>query len=391
MQLNWRYATKQFDPKRKIGVADWALLEEALRLTPSSGGLQHRNAGGPHVESGNQRQRTVMRNWTQVEIMRITGKSLVRKTSHITATRKVLAVIAGIGLHLCVGFVWAADIPLPPVNLGDTSFEDGIAFPGWLVEETMGYYHAGQFNDHQGNKISGSNKATTQSATTHVAYLSKLRLLGGFYGAEFLLPLADVDLDTSFGPNERERGVGDLIVSPFILQWTDHKLFGMPYFHRFVCAVTLPTGKYDRDRPVNIGNNMVSINPYYAFTIMPSDKIEVSARLHYLWNSENDDPFVGLGAGTIQPGQAVHANFAVSYELVKGLRLGIDGYALQQITEDKVDGSSLTKSEERVFGIGPGIKWSGKGVSLYLNSYFETGAENRSEGSKVVFRLAKAF
>ena len=39
-QLNWRYATKQFDPNRKITLTDWATLEEALRLTPSSGGLQ---------------------------------------------------------------------------------------------------------------------------------------------------------------------------------------------------------------------------------------------------------------------------------------------------------------------------------------------------------------
>ena len=39
-QLNWRYATKQFDPNKKISAADWATLEEALLLTPSSGGLQ---------------------------------------------------------------------------------------------------------------------------------------------------------------------------------------------------------------------------------------------------------------------------------------------------------------------------------------------------------------
>ncbi len=39
-QLNWRYATKQFDPQRKISAADWATIEEALVLSPSSGGLQ---------------------------------------------------------------------------------------------------------------------------------------------------------------------------------------------------------------------------------------------------------------------------------------------------------------------------------------------------------------
>jgi nitroreductase len=39
-QLKWRYAVKQFDTTRKIGQRDWAALEEALLLTPSSAGLQ---------------------------------------------------------------------------------------------------------------------------------------------------------------------------------------------------------------------------------------------------------------------------------------------------------------------------------------------------------------
>jgi nitroreductase len=39
-QLRWRYATKKFDPTRKISADDWRTLEEALVLTPSSYGLQ---------------------------------------------------------------------------------------------------------------------------------------------------------------------------------------------------------------------------------------------------------------------------------------------------------------------------------------------------------------
>lgn len=39
-QLNWRYATKKFDPTKKISTADWAVIEQALILTPSSYGLQ---------------------------------------------------------------------------------------------------------------------------------------------------------------------------------------------------------------------------------------------------------------------------------------------------------------------------------------------------------------
>lgn len=38
--LKWRYATKQFDPARTIPADTWAVLEQALVLSPSSTGLQ---------------------------------------------------------------------------------------------------------------------------------------------------------------------------------------------------------------------------------------------------------------------------------------------------------------------------------------------------------------
>ena len=38
--LNWRYATKVFDPAKKIPADTWQTLEQALILTPTSYGLQ---------------------------------------------------------------------------------------------------------------------------------------------------------------------------------------------------------------------------------------------------------------------------------------------------------------------------------------------------------------
>ncbi len=38
--LNWRYATKMFDPNKKIDEKTWKALEDSLILTPSSYGLQ---------------------------------------------------------------------------------------------------------------------------------------------------------------------------------------------------------------------------------------------------------------------------------------------------------------------------------------------------------------
>lgn len=39
-QLQWRYATKKFDPAKMISDADLTILTESLRLSPSSFGLQ---------------------------------------------------------------------------------------------------------------------------------------------------------------------------------------------------------------------------------------------------------------------------------------------------------------------------------------------------------------
>jgi hypothetical protein len=319
-----------------------------------------------------------------------------RLNAFVVKFQQLFSIIATFSLLFCsitaeAGPVSLPPVSLPPVNLGDTSFQDGIANRGWFLEETINYYNAARVNNAQGGRIPGSNELTTISAVTHVAYVSKHRVLGGYLGAEVLLPLVDADLSTSFQPQNRARGVGDLIVSPFILQWNDRKLFNMPYFHRFDIALSLPTGQYDANRAVNAGNNIVSLNPYYAFTIVPADKLEISARLHYLWNSENDNPYAGLGASSVQPGQAFHANVAASYEIIRNLRIGINGYALQQFTDDKVNGHSLADSEERVFGVGPGLVFNTDKLWIYLNSYFETGAENRPEGIKITLRISRAF
>ena len=195
----------------------------------------------------------------------------------------------------------------------------------------------------------------------------------------------------SFGPNGRERGVGDLTVSPLILQWGATKVFGMPLFQRFVVDLGLPTGSYRASRAVNAGANVYTVNPDYAFTLVASSRLEISGRLHYRWSSENDEPFVALGARDVQPGQAVHANVAASYEVAEGVRIGVSGYGLRQVTDDRIDGKSIPGSAEQVFGVGPGLRLGARGLWLYLNGYLEVAAENRQQGAKFLLRLSKAL
>lgn len=65
--LNWRYATKAFDPSKKIPAATWKALEETLILSPSSFGLQ------PYkfliIENSALREKLLPHSWGQRQIV----------------------------------------------------------------------------------------------------------------------------------------------------------------------------------------------------------------------------------------------------------------------------------------------------------------------------------
>ena len=298
-------------------------------------------------------------------------------------------------LLLTVFFATAAANPavgqvqLPTVNLGDTNFEDGFGAPGWLLEEFPSGYTAGELKDSKGQTVPGSSRVTTYSTTSHVVFASRKRFLRGWMAGEVLLPLVDVDVQLANGTESRVRGFADLTVGAG-LQWAPKKIGSGVFVNRAMIDIGVPTGKYSASRPVNLGNHFVVVDPYYAFTY-ERKKVELSARLHYLWNSTNNDPFIGFGIENMQSGQAFHINYATSYELFKSVRLGFNGYWLQQLTNHEINGVALLNSKERTVGLGPGIQLGGQGIWFRVNSYIETDVRNRPSGIKVTFRISKAL
>jgi len=290
---------------------------------------------------------------------------------------------------LTVSCACCAQVQLPTVNLGDTNFEDAFGGPGWLLQEFPEANVASELKDSHGKTIPGRNCVTAYSTTTHVALVSKKRVLGGWLSGEALQPLVDLDVHLANGTSSRVRGFADLEVGTG-LQWAPRKIGEGVLAHRVVLDVGLPTGTYSDRRPVNIGNHFVVVNPYYAATY-ERKKAEFSVRLHYLWSSANNDPFARFGIRNMQPGQAFHINYATSYEVWKNVRLGFNGYWLQQVTDHQINGISVPNSLERTVGIGPGIQVSGRDLWFRLNSYMETDVHNRPSGIKVTLRVSKAI
>ena len=294
-------------------------------------------------------------------------------------------------LSFCFQVNAADPVKLPSVNLGNTSFLDGVAGPGTLVLISATRISADQFNDNNGDALPGSNNIDVSVLLTQYAKITKKKIWGAYYGWEVLLPLVDIKPDTSFTnlPNRGSRGTGDLIVSPFMLQWTDSTLFGKRYFHRLNLIFTLPTGNYNSSRDVNTGSNTYRFNPYYAGTLFINDKWASSFRMHYLWDGKNNSP-TGPFDST-QAGNAFHINLAASYQFTPKWRVGLSGYYLKQTTEDRINGISQEDSKEQAFGLGPGLFFKHNKTSCTLNSYFEFQVENRPEAYRFLAKCSHVF
>lgn len=284
-----------------------------------------------------------------------------------------------------------AQVSLPPLNLGNTNFVDGRALPGIMFQQTLIGAGADSFRDNSGDRQAVPDELSTLALATQLAWLSEHKLLGAHWGAEFILPLVHVDLQITPALGSSRTGFGDLFLSPLVLQWPEQELLGRPLWQRLNVNVSVPVGSYQSSRMANPGTNTYRINPHYAVTWMATDQWEVSARLHYLWNGRNADPADGLAADSTRAGQAVHTNFAISRQVRPGLRLGLAGYHLRQISDDRIDGRSRPGSREQVVGLGPGMRFQRGPQVLFVHAYHETAVRNRPRRNQLIVRYARFF
>ncbi len=81
-QLSWRYATKRFDPSKKISKEDWHTLEESLRLAPSSFGLQPWRF--INVKTPDIREKLRPNSWNQPQIVEASHLVVIAAKKEVT-------------------------------------------------------------------------------------------------------------------------------------------------------------------------------------------------------------------------------------------------------------------------------------------------------------------
>ncbi len=135
--LQWRYATKKFDPSRKIPAPIWKALEDSLVLTPSSFGLQ------PWkffiIQDQDLRQQLLPHSWNQTQVVEASHLVVFAIKTQIDseyADRYLerMAEVQGVALEDLTSFgdMLKGFITKPPLNLDE-----------WAVRQV--YIALGQF------------------------------------------------------------------------------------------------------------------------------------------------------------------------------------------------------------------------------------------------------
>jgi hypothetical protein len=330
-----------------------------------------------------------------------------------TSARGVLRSIISMAsaLSLLVAFNQTANAyDEPNLNLGLTSFLDGgvPAGAGFYAVEYLQFYTANRLTDQNGDNL-GAKLGLPRTdidafvSLTQFLYISNLKVGSGNLGLDFIVPwVASANVDDGVGNAalKGRTGVGDVLIGPLIQFDPIMGANGPLLVHRVEFQILAPTGLYDNSAAVQPGANFWSFDPYWAGTVFLTPEWTASARIHYLWNGQNDNPNRSLqsalspGANLVssQAGQAFHMNFASEYAVTKQLRIGVNGYYLQQTTDTLVNDIPVPGRKERVAAIGPGFTYSwGPDQNLFFNAYKEFGAENRPEGERFVLRYVQHF
>lgn len=196
------------------------------------------------------------------------------------------------------------------------------------------------------------------------------------WGTLFVLPQLDLNLALEPAPGVALHGArfgpGDLTIGNGF-HWTFPRFEMINSFD-----VSFPTGRYDARALVNPGLNRWVGRLNHMGSWHPLPAWDVSYRLHTDLNRENPKT-------NYTSGQTVYLNWAIGWQPQPALTVGLTGYNLRQVTDDRQNGHRAGPDGQRVrvdaFGLGAKYFLPSHAV-LTAKYYRERSARNHPRGEQ---------
>jgi len=293
----------------------------------------------------------------------------MRKKSVRIALAVVLASLPGIvqaqpSSHYVPGIEGIKGSSLPP--------------PGWYVRDYNVGYYSTELNTaaNKDTHIAGV-QAFCYANVPRLIWITDEKILGGYLGADVVLPITYQSLTIPGEYNHATAGIGDFFTEA-TLSW---------HVKRFDYAIGvgewMPTG--DANTPTEAGmgfwTTMFSAGATYYFD--EEKTWSLSALSRYEVNG-------GKNYAHLTPGETYTLEWGLGKTFAKVWEVGPVGYYQQEVTPD---GGKPAWTRSRVAAIGPEINVAFPKIMVFvaLRTEYEFMAESRLQGETTALVLTKRF
>jgi len=277
----------------------------------------------------------------------------------------------------------------------ETNFNAGMMLPeGLHTFLYYQYYTASQLKDNNGNDNPrvASFKVQANAVAVRLSFVwpgvkifganIETRLIQAYSMTDLTLDIARPPPLSPLDKGGHGSGLADTVLVPIILGWHSQT------YHQTVGVDThLATGAYNASAAVNIGRNYYQVAPFYALTWFPTDKLDISAKFRYGFNTRNQTT-------NYQSGDEATIEFSVGYRVTPAFAAGVNGYIYRQTTDDKQNGVVVNGNGNRgrVDALGPYCRYSfTPKIAVAVKLQQEFHARNRPQGTRVWAQASLPF
>ena len=255
--------------------------------------------------------------------------------------------------------------------------------PGFYWRMYNVFYDSDKLADPDGKDIGIDFELSVFAQANRFIYVTEHKILGADYFWNVVVPFIYTDIEIGSGVHgvkDNAFEVGDITIEPFALGW-----HGARYDAAAGAMLVVPSGRSKGDRIAHPGKDYwtgifsLGITTYLdaakTWSIGALGRYEIHSKKNGVDVTPGNDFHVEWGVG-----KALPSDWKIGW--LRFWEVGVTGYAQWQITDDRGDDITWDKVHDRVFSIGPEVRFVIAPLKMLveMKTQWELGAVDRTEG-----------